>query len=97
MVKCEAVTGQYFVLMLADVMEKLNLELSNCISNAMDSASNMQEQYRGFFMLLSSKAPNQVHVWCYTHVLNFVLADTTEVAISTGSLFSLMNEETENS
>lgn len=41
MVKCEASTGQYFVLMLADVMEKFNLEISNCISNVTDSASNM--------------------------------------------------------
>lgn len=52
----------------------------------------MQGHYKGFATLLSSKAPNQVHVWCYAHVLNLVLADTTEVAIPTGSLFSLMNE-----
>lgn len=87
-VKCEASTGQYFVQMLTDVMEKSNLE----ISNATDGASNMQGQYRGLSTLLSSKAPNQVHVWCYAHVLNLVLADTTEESISSGSLFLLVND-----
>lgn len=91
-VKCEASTGLYFVQMLTDVMEHFNLDISNCVSNATDGASNMQGQYRGFSTLLSSKAPNQVHVWCYAHVLNLVLADTTEMAISSGSLFSLMND-----
>ncbi|KAK0150742.1 InaD-like protein [Merluccius polli] len=91
-VKCEATTGQYFVQMLADVMEKYKLEISNCISNATDGASNMQGQYRGFATLLSSKAPNQVHVWCYAHVLNLVLTDTTAVSISSGTLFSLLND-----
>lgn len=52
----------------------------------------MQAQYRGFCTLLSSKAPNQVHVLCYVHVLNLVLAETTEMAISSLSFFSLMND-----
>lgn len=29
---------------------------------------------------------------CYAHVVNLVLADPTEVAISSGSLFSLVND-----
>uniref|UniRef100_A0A8C6LH54 DUF4371 domain-containing protein n=1 Tax=Nothobranchius furzeri TaxID=105023 RepID=A0A8C6LH54_NOTFU len=91
-VKCEASTGQYFVQMLTDVMQRFNLDISNCVSNATDGASNMQGQYRGFSALLSSKTPNQVHVWCYAHVLNLVLADTTEMALSSGSLFSLIND-----
>ncbi len=91
-VKCEAFTGQYFVQLLTDVMDRFNLDISNCVSNSTDGASNMQGHYKGFATLLSSKAPNQVHVWCYAHVLNLVLADTTEEAVSTGSLFSLMNE-----
>lgn len=90
--KCEASTGQHFVQMLADVIEKCNLEISNCFSNATDGASNMQGKYRGFSTLLSSKSPNQVHVWFYAHLLNLVLADTTEVSLSSGSLFSLLND-----
>lgn len=33
-----------------------------------------------------------MHVWRYAHVLNLVLADTTEVSLSSGSLFSLLND-----
>ena len=40
-VKCEASTGQYFVQLLADVMDRFNLDISNCVSNAIDGASNM--------------------------------------------------------
>lgn len=33
-----------------------------------------------------------MHVWCYTHVLNLVLANTTQTVIESGSLFSLLND-----
>lgn len=70
--KCVASTGQYFVQLLTDVVDKLKLDMSKCIGNATDGASNMQGKYKGFSTLLSSKSPNQVHVWCYAHVLNLV-------------------------
>lgn len=41
-VKCEASAGQYFVQMLTDVMERFNLDISNCVSNDIDGASTMQ-------------------------------------------------------
>ncbi len=86
-VKCEASTGQCFVQVLTDALERMKLDLSSCISNSTDGAASMQGKYKGFIALLSAKSPNQVHVWCYAHVLNLVLADTTE----SGSLFSLLN------
>ncbi|MGH0175548.1 UNVERIFIED_CONTAM: hypothetical protein FKN15_019912 [Acipenser sinensis] len=91
-VKCKASTGQYFVQLLTEVVEKLKLDKSKCIGNATDGASNMQGKYKGFSALLSSKSPNQVHVWCYAHVLNLVLADTTDIVIASGSLFALLND-----
>ena len=91
-VKCEASTGQYFVQLLTDVVDKLKLDMSKCIGNATDGASNMQGKYKGFSALLSSKSPNQVHVWCYAHVLNLVLCDTTDIVIASGSLFALLND-----
>lgn len=33
-----------------------------------------------------------VHVWCYSHVLNLVLSDTTQIVIESGSLFDLLND-----
>lgn len=52
----------------------------------------MQGQYTGFSALLKQEAPAQVHVWCYAHILNLVLADTTGIVVSSASLFSLLND-----
>ena len=66
--------------------------MSKCVGNSTDGVSNMQGQYRGFSALLSMHSPNQVHVWCYARVLNLVLANTTEVVLSSATLFSLLND-----
>ncbi len=55
-------------------------------------ASNMQGQYKGFSALMTSQSPTHVHVWCYAHVLNLVLADTTQTVIESGTLFNLLND-----
>ncbi|KAI2646688.1 Zinc finger MYM-type protein 1 [Labeo rohita] len=52
----------------------------------------MQGHYRGFSALLASQSPNNVHVWCYSHVLNLMLSDTTQIVIESGSLFDLLND-----
>lgn len=65
--------------------------MSNCTGNSTNGVANMQGQYDGFSSLLSSHSPNQVHVWCYAHVLNLVMGDTTRVVIESASLFSLLN------
>ncbi|KAI2665801.1 Zinc finger MYM-type protein 1 [Labeo rohita] len=49
-------------------------------------------QYKGFSTQMSKVSPNQVHVWCYAHVLNLVLADTTQTVIESGSLFTVLND-----
>lgn len=68
------------------------IDIRQCAGNATDGAANMQGEYRGFSTLLSAHAPGQVHVWCYAHILNLVLADTTGVVIECASLFSLLND-----
>ncbi|RXN16717.1 zinc finger MYM-type 1-like protein [Labeo rohita] len=92
MVRCSASTGQSFVDLLKEVLEHLKLDSSLCIGNATDGASNMQGHYRGFSALLASQSPNHVHVWCYSHVLNLMLSDTTQIVIESGSLFDLLND-----
>ena len=91
-VKCEQSTGQYFVDMLTEVLDQLKIDMTKCIGSSTDGASNMQGQYKGFSTLLSSKSPNSIHVWCYAHVLNLVMADTTQTTIECGSLFALLND-----
>lgn len=92
MVRCEASTGQAFVDLLSEVLEHLNLDKAMCIGNATDGASNMQGQYKGFSALMTSQSPTHVHVWCSAHLLNLVLASTTQSVIESGSLFSLLND-----
>lgn len=72
-VKCQGSTGQYFVQLLTDFVDKHKLD--KCIGKATDGASKMQGKYKGFSTLLSSKSPNQVHVWRYARVLNLVWSD----------------------
>ncbi|XP_069368917.1 zinc finger MYM-type protein 1-like [Paralichthys olivaceus] len=91
-VMCSSSTGEAFVQLLSDVLDGLNLDKSLCIGNATDGAANMQGRYRGFSSLLSSQSPHHVHVWCYSHVLNLILSDTTEIVIESGSLFHLLND-----
>ena len=63
-----------------------------CIANATDGAYNIQCQYKGFSALMTYQSPNHVHVWCFAHVLNLVLAETTQTNIESGSLFHLLND-----
>ncbi|KAJ3595631.1 hypothetical protein NHX12_004934 [Muraenolepis orangiensis] len=91
-VQCSASTGQAFVQLLTEVFQHFKLDGSMCIGNATDGASNMQGQCKGFSALLATQSPTHVHVWCYAHVLNLVLADTTQIVIESGSLFGLLND-----
>ncbi|XP_040911494.1 uncharacterized protein LOC121193318 [Toxotes jaculatrix] len=91
-VSCELSTGDYFVQLLNETLEKVDIDIWNCVGNSTDGAANMQGQYKGFSTLLSSESPNQVHIWCYAHVLNLVLGDTTGVVIESASLFSIVND-----
>lgn len=89
--KCNSSTGQAFVDLLLGVLDNLGLSKTMRIGNATDGASNMQGKYKGFSTLMSAQSPNHVHVCCYAHVLNLVLADTTQIVIESGSLFALLN------
>ncbi len=89
---CESSTGQYFVELVKQTLEKMDIDIKKCIGNATDGAANMQGQYKGFSALLTGASPNQVHIWCYSHVLNLVLADTIGVVVASESLFSLLND-----
>ncbi|KAL4088707.1 hypothetical protein QTP88_023791 [Uroleucon formosanum] len=68
------------------------LDIANCISDSTDGASNMQGQYAGFTTWLENKSPGHIHTWCYAHVLNLVMKDTSETNVPSISLFSLINK-----
>ena len=91
-IDCDSATGQHFVELLKQTLEKVGINIKNCVGNSTDGAANMQGQYKGFSALLSGEAPDQVDTWCYSHVLNLVLLDTTGVVVASASLFSLLND-----
>lgn len=51
----------------------------------------MQGVYNGFTAWLSKVAPEQIHVWCFSHVLNLVITDATKNPVRVANLFSLIN------
>lgn len=80
-----------FHTMLENILTKNGLNIKNCIGNSTDGAANIQSQYNGFSAWLSKSSPNQVHVWCYSHILNLVLIDATSITLPAASLFVLLN------
>ena len=85
-VQCLSSTGEDFLNLLKQTLESCGIEMKNCIGNSTDGAANMQGTYKGFSAWLSKESPGQVHVWCYAHVLNLVMSETTSVVIAAASL-----------
>lgn len=72
-VNCSDSTGKGMHNLLQNVLLLNNLNIKNCIANTTDGAVNMQGEYNGFSTWLYESSPHQVHVWCYSHVLNLVM------------------------
>jgi hypothetical protein len=65
--------------------------VKNCVANATDGVANMQGEYNVFNAWLNETAPNQVHVWYNSHVLNLVMSDTSKSPLPAAKLFTLVN------
>lgn len=95
-VDCEKSTGKYFTEALKQTLGELSIDIGTCVGNSTDGAANMQGQYQGFSAFLSEQSPTQIHIWCYGHILNLVLADTTGSVVENASLFSILNDVAES-
>lgn len=91
-VRCHSTTGEALQNTLLEVLTRNNIPLSNCIGSSTDGAANMQGQYNGLSAKLTNDSPEHMHVWCYAHILNLVMADTTNSVITSATLFSLLND-----
>ncbi|KAL4091505.1 hypothetical protein QTP88_026181 [Uroleucon formosanum] len=78
--------------MLQGVLADNGLDVMKCIGNATDAAANMQGQFNGFSAWLEKSTPNQVHVWCYSHILNLVIIDSTKSPLKAAALFVTLND-----
>ena len=67
-----------------------NIDVSKCISDITDGASNMSGQYNGFTAFFEKESPGHIHTWCYAHVLNLALCDVTTTNHASISLSSIV-------
>lgn len=65
---CESASGQYFVELLKQTLEKVGININNCVGSSTNGVANMQGQYKSFSALLSVEALDQAHTWCYSPV-----------------------------
>lgn len=84
-------TGLALHNLLAEELGKKDLKMENIIGCSFDGAANMSGQYNGLQAHLKNINPNIVHTWCYAHVLNLVVCDTTESCLASINLFGLLN------
>ena len=91
LVKAESATVEGVFNLLKANLNRLSIDIQNCIGDSFDGAANMSGQYRGVQARISEVVDNHVHVWCYAHTLNLVLGDTTSSTAPSMSLFSLLN------
>jgi hypothetical protein len=90
-VKATSSTGEGLFDLLKANLDRLNIDMENCIGDSFDGAANMSGQYRGVQARIREVAENHVHVWCYAHTLNLVLGDTTSSTVPAMSYFTLLN------
>ncbi|KAE9541874.1 hypothetical protein AGLY_003865 [Aphis glycines] len=93
-VNCIDSSGKGIFELLKKVLCSNNLNIENCVANSSDGAASMQGQYNGFSTWLGKASPGQMHVWCYSHILNLVISDVTKTPISAATMFSLMKSDT---
>ncbi|GBO02260.1 hypothetical protein AVEN_42318-1 [Araneus ventricosus] len=83
-------TGQGLFNLLSQTLEHHKIDPRKCSSDSTDGAASYHGQYKGLQSKLADVADHHVHIWCYAHVLNLVLTDTTKCCVSAVSFFSLL-------
>jgi hypothetical protein len=90
--KAVSSSGQALFDLLRITLNSMNVNLKNCIADAFDGAANMNGQYQGVQAKLKEVSPRHMHTWCYAHILNLVLQQTTLYSVTVISFFGLMQE-----
>lgn len=83
--------GKGFKNLVRLVLDKSGINIKQCIGSSTDGASNMRGEYNGSRAWLEQEVPWSVHIWCYAHLLNLVLVETTNSTLTCSSLFSTLN------
>ncbi|KAJ8886749.1 hypothetical protein PR048_012961 [Dryococelus australis] len=91
--KCiQSTTGESLFEMFLDILNYVEIAPESCRANPFDSASNMSSEYSSVSARLKTLIHNHIHTWCYSHVLNLVMSDTTPCLPSTISFLGLLQQ-----
>lgn len=90
--ECSSTSGNSLLLVVENHLEKCKIDIKKCVGCATDGASNMRGQFNGFQANLSSKSAEQLHVWCFSHVLNLVLTECCKGNLTVIDLFDAISE-----
>jgi hypothetical protein len=88
---CESTTGESIFRLIKQNLDEAGIDISNCVGNSTDGASNMQGAYKGFDAWLSKESPGQVHIWCQSHCLNLAMIQSTTGCVEAVGLFGTLN------
>ena len=91
-VDSHSTTGGDLCNLLKEALHKQKIDVSKCISDSTDGASNISGQYNGFTAFFEKESPGHIHSWWYAHVFNLVLCDVTTTNHASISLFGLVQK-----
>ena len=88
-VDSHSATGADLSELIKGILANQNMDVSKCIPDSADGASNMSGQYKGFTAFLEKESPGHIHTWGYAYVVNLVLCGATTTNHASISLFGL--------
>lgn len=75
--------------LLKSTLDSMNISLNKCVADAFDSAANMNGPLQGVKAKLKEVLPKHIYTWCYAHVLNLVLQQTTSCSVQVISFLDI--------
>ena len=64
-VKASGTSGLDLFNLLKSTLDRLKLDVVNCVGDSFDGAANMFGKYQAVQAKITEVAPRHIHVWCY--------------------------------
>ncbi|XP_065672002.1 uncharacterized protein LOC136089840 [Hydra vulgaris] len=78
--------------LMSNVLKQNGIDITKCVSDSTDGASNMAGAYDGFTTFFEKASPGHIHTWCYAHVLNLVVCDASSSNEASMTLFGILQK-----
>lgn len=83
-------TSAYLTLTVSTLLEKLKLDIKNCVGQSYDNAFNMSGKYSGLQARIKELSPKAEYVPCATHSLNLVGVNAVESCTTAAIYFGIV-------